>query len=101
MEVRAPPASPRCADPRARVRYVIASVYGYLLDVGVRDAASFHSRRSSAYRAGMAASAKTPADPGAAPVIAVASNLAAMAGRPSRTFFADESRRIWRYAYTA
>ena len=60
-----------------------------------------HAPRSSVHRAGIAASANTPADPGAAPVTAVGSNRAAIAGRLSRTAFASCSFPICRYAYMA
>ena len=58
--------APVCAAPSARAKYVIASVYGNCARLGSSAAAAFQSRRSSAHRAGIAASAKTPADPGAA-----------------------------------
>ena len=61
-------------------------------------AASAHAPRSSAYRAGMARLAYTPATPGAAPPIAFTSSVATVAGVRSSTASAARSLAICRYA---
>ena len=62
---------PDRAAPSARAKCVMASVCGNVVWRGVNAAASAHAPRSSAYRAGIAAAAYTPATPGAAAPVAL------------------------------
>ena len=82
---------PTRAAPSARAKYVSASANGNAVRRGSSAAAAAHAPRSSAHRAGIAASANTPADPGAAEATTFGSNRAAIAGRPSRMAFAARS----------
>ena len=75
----------RCARRRAHARSRSSPRRtGTALDCGSSAAAAFQSRCSSAQRAGIAASAKTPADPGAAPTTAFTSKRDATSGSRSR-----------------
>ena len=76
-----------CEAPNARAKYVMASVCWYALALGSSLAASAQARRSSAQRAGIAATANTPAAPGAAPLKTLGSNFDANAQRyPLRSY---------------